>query len=293
MNHIRHIAVTLLLLSPFVLFAQQSIDSAMKALENAKSVTNEVYSERRNPTTKEIESASYLFEFTDNKLADKIIEAMRKERSKACAYEMSNRHSNSIVYSISFQDSKGAFSKYTLLQRGSSKWMLSVKKGTSKSSSKSSSRSSSKSSSKSKSSKARTDIIGIDDDLLEIYGINPSISDYAQTDGATTIYTGPDGNTIVINNGRLNDIQELYDSECILTLEKLEALEGLDNLETLESLKSLQNLSNLDSLKNLEKLKKQKKQRKSKSGSKTSKTNTRIYTSSNGHTTTTTSTYEL
>ncbi len=52
MNHIRHIAVTLLLLSPFGLFAQHSIDSAMKALENAKSVTNEVYSERRNPTTK-------------------------------------------------------------------------------------------------------------------------------------------------------------------------------------------------------------------------------------------------
>lgn len=284
MNHIRYIAVTLLLLSPFGLFAQQSIDSAMKALENAKSVTNEVYSERRNPSTKEIESASYLFEFTDNKLADKIIEAMRKERSKACAYEMSNRHSNSMVYSISFQDSKGSFSKYTLLQRGSSKWMLSVKKGTAKSSSKSS---------KSKSSKARTDIIGIDDDLLEIYGINPSISDYAHTDGNTTIYTGPDGNTIVINNGRLNDIQELYDSEYILNLEKLEGLEGLDNLETLESLKSLQNLSDLDSLKNLEKLKKQKKQRKSKSGSKTSKTNTRIYTSSNGHTTTTTTTYEL
>ena len=128
MNHIRHIAVTLLLLSPFGLFAQQSIDSAMKALENAKSVTNEVYSERRNPTTKEIESASYLFEFTDNKLADKIIEAMRKERSKACAYEMSNRHSNSLVYSISFQNANGSFSKYTLLQRGSSKWMLSVKK---------------------------------------------------------------------------------------------------------------------------------------------------------------------
>lgn len=99
MNHIRHIAVTLLLLSPFGLFAQHSIDSAMKALENAKSVTNEVYSERRNPTTKEIESASYLFEFTDNKLADKIIDAMRKERSKACAYEMSNRHSNSLVRS--------------------------------------------------------------------------------------------------------------------------------------------------------------------------------------------------
>ncbi|WP_297066989.1 hypothetical protein [uncultured Duncaniella sp.] len=279
MNHIRHIAVTLLLLSPFGLFAQQSIDSAMKALENAKSVTNEVYSERRNPSTKEIESASYLFEFTDNKLADKIIEAMRKERSKACAYEMSNRHSNSMVYSISFQDSKGSFSKYTLLQRGSSKWMLSVKKGTAKSSSKSS---------KSKSSKARTDIIGIDDDLLEIYGINPSISDYAHTDGNTTIYTGPDGNTIVINNGCLNDIQELYDSEYIL-----EKLEGLEKLETLESLKSLQSLSDLDSLKNLEKLKKQKKQRKSKSGSKTSKTNTRIYTSSNGHTTTTTTTYEL
>lgn len=292
MNHIRHIAVTLLLLSPFGLFAQQSIDSAMKALENAKSVTNEVYSERRNPSTKEIESASYLFEFTDNKLADKIIEAMRKERSKACAYEMSNRHSNSMVYSISFQDSKGSFSKYTLLQRGSSKWMLSVKKGTAKSSSKSSSRSSSKSS-KSKSSKARTDIIGIDDDLLEIYGINPSISDYAHTDGNTTIYTGPDGNTIVINNGCLNDIQELYDSEYILNLEKLEGLEGLEKLETLESLKSLQSLSDLDSLKNLEKLKKQKKQRKSKSGSKTSKTNTRIYTSSNGHTTTTTTTYEL
>lgn len=242
MNHIRQIALTLLLLSPLGLLAQQAIDSAMKSLESSKSVTNEIYSERRNPSTKELESASYLFEFSDNKLAEKIIDAMRKERSKASSYEMSNRHSGSVVYTISFENPKDqSYAKYTLIKRGQSKWMLSVKKSSVKSS---------KSSKKSGRNRYdRSDIFGIDN-LQDFNGIDNS---FATIDGNTTVFTGPDGETIIFS-GSLNNIDALHDLDSLNEL-NLKGLEGLENLRNLENLKGLENLKDLGKLKGHKKMK--------------------------------------
>lgn len=133
MKSIRHIFILLfvLLLSPLATFAQQSIDSAVKALESSKSVTNEVYSERRSPKSREILRSDRVFNFTDAKIAEKIIEAIRKERNKASAFKM-NTTKGRAVYTITFNNPKGPYAKYTLMQRGNT-WIMSVIKGSSKS----------------------------------------------------------------------------------------------------------------------------------------------------------------
>lgn len=123
---IRSFVITILLFSPLVSFAQSAIESAMKALADSKSVTKEVFSERRVPGTNRIESSNRLYEFTDSKLAEKIIEAMRKEREAACEYSMVSGRSTNVVYSISFVKNNMA-SKYVLVRRGVT-WTLSVNK---------------------------------------------------------------------------------------------------------------------------------------------------------------------
>lgn len=106
MKYIRHIAATLLCLTAIGAAAQQAVESAVKTLINSKSITNEIYSERRNPKTKAIVRSDRVFNFTDNKIASKIVEAIRKERDKASAFQMNSRPGNAI-YKIVFDNDKG------------------------------------------------------------------------------------------------------------------------------------------------------------------------------------------
>lgn len=123
----RHILTILLaIVSVLGAAAQQSVESAIKSLENSKSVTNEVYSEKRNPSNKAIVRSDRMFEFTDNKIASKIIEAIRKERSKAAAFQM-NTAAGQAVYTITFDNGKGPYAKYSLIQNGSG-WVLAIVK---------------------------------------------------------------------------------------------------------------------------------------------------------------------
>lgn len=135
MKFIRLIALSLILFSNLGLFAQQSIESAMKSLENSKSVTNEVYNERRNPVTKAVVSSNRLYEFSDDKLANKLIDAIRKERGNAASFQMNSRNPKA-AYNITFEKKDGsAYSKYTLVQQGDGMWVFSVIKSTAKTSS--------------------------------------------------------------------------------------------------------------------------------------------------------------
>lgn len=135
MKFIRLIALSFILFSNLGLFAQQSIESAMKALENSKSVTNEVYNERRNPVTKAVVSSNRLYEFSDDKLANKLIDAIRKERGNAASFQMNSRNPKA-AYNITFEKKDGsAYSKYTLVQQGDGMWVFSVIKSTAKTSS--------------------------------------------------------------------------------------------------------------------------------------------------------------
>ncbi|MBD5312692.1 MAG: DUF5024 domain-containing protein [Bacteroides sp.] len=129
MNFIRLTALSILLLSSLSVVAQQAIDSAMKALEKSKSVTNEVYSERRDPGTKTVVSSNRLYEFTDDALANKLIDAIRKERGNASSFQMNNRNPNA-GYAITFESKDGrSYAKYALVQKGEL-WVFSVIKST-------------------------------------------------------------------------------------------------------------------------------------------------------------------
>ena len=129
MNFIRLTALSILLLSSLSVVAQQAIDSAMKALEKSKSVTNEVYSERRDPDSKTVVSSNRLYEFTDNALANKLIDAIRKERGNASSFQMNNRNPNA-GYAITFESKDGrSYAKYALVQKGEL-WVFSVIKST-------------------------------------------------------------------------------------------------------------------------------------------------------------------
>lgn len=135
MKFIRLIALSFILCSNLGLSAQQSIESAMKALENSKSVTNGVYNERRNPTTKAVVSSNRLYEFSDDKIANKLIDAIRKERGNAASFQMNSRNPKA-AYNITFEKKDGsAYSKYTLVQQGDGMWVFSVIKSTAKTSS--------------------------------------------------------------------------------------------------------------------------------------------------------------
>jgi len=103
--------------------AQGAIESAVSSLEKSKSVTNEVYSERRDPKTREIIKSSRMFTFSDEKLAGRLIEAIRKNREKATSFQMNDRRGHAI-YNITFDDNKNLHTKYSLVQQSSSRWML-------------------------------------------------------------------------------------------------------------------------------------------------------------------------
>lgn len=132
MKFTRHIALTLLCLTALGAAAQQAVESAVKTLINSKSITNEIYSERRDPMTKNIVRSDRVFNFTDSKIAAKIIEAIRKERDKASSFQMNNRPGNA-AYKIVFDKEKGKYAKYTLIQERESLWMLSIIKVSGKS----------------------------------------------------------------------------------------------------------------------------------------------------------------
>ena len=239
MKIIHRIAIAILLLSPLGAAAQSILESVMKDVEKSKSLTNEVYSERRNPDTKTLEKASYAFEFTDNKLADKLIDAIRRERDHASSYELVNRHNQSrnVVYTITF-DTPKAYAQYTLIQRGESKWMLTVTK-----------------------SGPRNVII------------RSNKRSKNHTDTKTTIYRDGDENVIITVDGKSYDIADMS-SLCQNAVD--EALREITwttsdgemiyirNFDGFDDLSELEHLSQIDGLKELKQLKQIKQQKASK-----------------------------
>lgn len=234
MNIIRRIAIAILLLSPLGAAAQQSIDSAMKAIENSKSLTNEVYSERRNPESGAIEKASYAFEFTDNKLAEKLIDAIRRERERASSYELVNRHNQSknVIYTITF-DTPKSYAQYTLIQRGESKWMLTVTKSSPKSATKSSTKSRTR-------SKDRSDIrISTYRDGNENVFININDTSFDIADIASECHTAIDQAikemTLTTSDGDVH----IYLNGNNESFQNLDAFLDPDDIERLKDLKQL------------------------------------------------------
>lgn len=122
----RTIVIAILLSLPSGMSAQQAIESVIKRLETSKSVTNQVYSERRDNKNGKIKTSNCMFEFNDDKIAEKLIEAIKKDREKASSYNVT-KQAERVSYSISFVND-GMYSKYTLFQCNKPKWMLTTKK---------------------------------------------------------------------------------------------------------------------------------------------------------------------
>ena len=89
------------MLSSLGAMAQSSIEAAIEALQKSKSVTNEIFSERRDPSTRAVIRSSRLFNFDDG---------------------------GAEVYSISFEDNKHLYTKYVLIRECRGGWILSIDK---------------------------------------------------------------------------------------------------------------------------------------------------------------------
>lgn len=144
MSLIRNIIIAIFIVSPMAISAQKSLDSIVKTLEDSKKVTNQVYSEcRSSENSNEITSINYIFEFEDEKIAEKIIQAIQTEKSQSKSYSV-NKTNRKVIYNIQFKNAD-----YTLIQKSDSSWMFMVNKTFKENKSKKKSRLKSGSSSKS------------------------------------------------------------------------------------------------------------------------------------------------
>ncbi len=77
---LRTLTATLIItiLSAIPTFAQSSLDKIIEPLKDGDKGSSVVYREKRNPTTKAIIESALLVEFNDSKLANKIIETMKR-----------------------------------------------------------------------------------------------------------------------------------------------------------------------------------------------------------------------
>lgn len=124
---LRTLTATLIItiLSAIPTFAQSSLDKIIEPLKDGDKGSSVVYREKRNPTTKAIIESALLVEFNDSKLANKIIETMKKERQNAANFSSYDNRNNK-NYKIEYHSKNGDSSEYSIfLERN--KWTLTVK----------------------------------------------------------------------------------------------------------------------------------------------------------------------
>ena len=119
------ISLILCLLAPIASYAQGSLSNIVESIEDSNQVSNVMYREKRDPRTRKVVRSTRLIVFSDAKLAKRLISAIKKERPNAVNYQASNERT-SAVYCIDFNDNKGNFSRYSLIQEGGKRWTLSV-----------------------------------------------------------------------------------------------------------------------------------------------------------------------
>lgn len=102
--------------------AQGKIEKYVNPLRNSDSV---IYSEKRDPRTKEVINESLYIENIGEKLAKKIIEAMQSERGNSISYSIYTS-GNSPYYMISFENPNYTVTEYSIYGHNKTKWALSV-----------------------------------------------------------------------------------------------------------------------------------------------------------------------
>ena len=106
--------------------AQGKINAVIHEIENLENA-DIVYSEKRGPESKKIYKITKVIKFKDKALAEKLIDAMKTERTNAVSYEIVNRQR---IYKIKFLKENNIDSLEISLIRRDGGWTISfVKQG--------------------------------------------------------------------------------------------------------------------------------------------------------------------
>ena len=106
--------------------AQGKINAVIHEIENLENA-DIVYSEKRGPESKKIYKITKVIKFKDKALAEKLIDAMKTERTNAVSYEIVNRQR---IYKIKFLKENNIDSREISLIRRDGGWTISfVKQG--------------------------------------------------------------------------------------------------------------------------------------------------------------------
>lgn len=106
--------------------AQGKINAVIHEIENLENA-DIVYSEKRGPESKKIYKITKIIKFKDKALAEKLIDAMKTERTNAVSYEIVNRQR---IYKIKFLKENNIDSLEISLIRRDGGWTISfVKQG--------------------------------------------------------------------------------------------------------------------------------------------------------------------
>lgn len=124
---LRSLTITIItvILSFIPAMAQGSLEKIIEPLKDGDNGSSVMYQEKRDPETRAIVESSLFVEFNDAKLANKIIDTMKKERANATDFSSYNDKNNK-SYRISFRNKNGDKSEYNLYS-GRTKWSLTVK----------------------------------------------------------------------------------------------------------------------------------------------------------------------
>lgn len=99
--------------------AQGNLERAVAKIEKQKSTEYVAYSEKRNPKTHKVVSASKVLVVSATQ-AKEVISAIDKDRQKATSYQMTKGR----VYEVTFADDD--YACYTLILQRNGKWLLTI-----------------------------------------------------------------------------------------------------------------------------------------------------------------------
>lgn len=121
-------AITLVtvFLSAIPAMAHNSLDKIIEPLKDGDKGSAVMYREKRDPETRVLVESSMYVEFSDTKIANKLISAMKKERENAADFSSYSDKSEQ-NHRIIFSNDSGYTSEYNLYFKHS-KWYLTVKK---------------------------------------------------------------------------------------------------------------------------------------------------------------------
>lgn len=110
------LTLTIVMCSAIAASAQSSIEKIVTKLEDNPKCETTTYREIRNPQTHKISSFEMIVTFSDNAIAERLINAFKNERKNAISYTANNNGKNSRtyrLYRIVFNNN-GTYANYTL-----------------------------------------------------------------------------------------------------------------------------------------------------------------------------------